>query len=192
MAGKKDFSVSMGKTFSQVLRWEAPPYIYKPITAVAQSAPVRITAPAHGLVNGWRVTVESVKGMTQLNSGVWQKATVIDADTIELNEVNALEFKPYTSGGVVKSNTPVDMAGFTARMSVKDKVGGTEIISLTTENNRLVIDNTAKTITMTITATETAAITAKKGVYDLELVSPDGVVSGLLSGAITFTQEVTT
>lgn len=197
MAGKKDFTISLGKTFAQVLRWEAPPFIYKPITAVTQTAPVRITSTGHGLVNGWRVNVESVKGMVELNKVGDQKATVIDANTIELNEVNSLDFKAYVSGGVLKYLTPVDMSGFTARMKIKDKIGGvviasTEVIDVPLNTITAVIDNVAKTITLTIAAGATSAITAKKGVYDLEMVSGGGVVTGLLSGSVTFVQEVTT
>jgi hypothetical protein len=192
MSSNKDLSIALGKTFTQVIRWESPPFIYKPITAITQSAPVRITATAHGLVDSWRVTVESVKGMTQMNALGWQKATLIDPDTIEINEVNALDFKAYVSGGVLKYNTPIDLNGFTARMSIKDKIGGTEILALTTVNNRILLDNAAKTISLTISATDTALLTAKKGVYDLELVSGAGVVTGLLSGSVTFLAEVTT
>ncbi|MBK7842063.1 MAG: hypothetical protein IPJ49_31200 [Candidatus Obscuribacter sp.] len=41
------------------------------------------------------------------------------------------------------------------------------------------VDDATKTITLTISATDTAALTAKKGVADLELVSSGGVVTKL-------------
>lgn len=192
MAQTKAIEVVKGKTFVQVLRWETLPFIYKPITAITQSAPVRLTVTAHGLKTGWRVKVESVKGMTNINDVGWQKVTVVDPNTIEFNEVNSLDFKAYTSGGVVKYYTPQDLAGYTARMDVKDKIGGTIILSLSTVNNRIVIDNTEKTIALSISASDTASTNAKKGVYDLELISGTGVVTGLLTGTITFASEVTT
>ena len=199
MAAAKDFVILQGKTFGQLLRWEAPPIIYKPITAITQTAPVGITSTAHGIPNGWRVAVVSVKGMVQINAPSsppkdkdFRQATVVDANTVQLNEVNAAEFKAYISGGYLQFNTPVDLAGFTARMSIKDKIGGTELLRLDTTNNRIVIDNAAETISLTIEAATTEDITFKKGIYDLEMVSASGVVTALLTGAISVTREVTT
>lgn len=193
-----DLVIEQGKTFGKTLRWETGPVVYKPITAITQAAPARITCPLHGLVNGWRVAVVSVKGMTQINGSTppktkdYTKATVIDVNTIELNAVNAADFKPYTSGGYVQYNTPVDLSGYTARMAIKDRVGGTVLLSLSTANNRIVLDNTAKTIRLSIPATDTAAITWTKGVYDLEMVSAGGDVSRLMSGSVSVIKEVTT
>ena len=199
MAADKDFIIEQGKTFSQVLRWEAPPIIYKAITAITQTAPARLTVTAHGIPNGWRVAVVSVKGMTQINAPNsppkdkdYVQATVVDANTVELNTVNAADYKAYSSGGYLQLNTPVDLAGYTARMSVKDKVGGTELLRLDTVAGDIVIDNVAKTITLTVSAVDTAAITWKKGVYDLELISSGGVVTALLSGTVVLAKEVTT
>lgn len=206
MAATKDFVIEQGKTFSQVIRWEAPPVAYKLITAITQTAPARITAAAHGIPSGWRVAVVSVKGMTQINAEAsppkdkdYHVATIIDVNTVELNDVNAADFKPYVSGGYLQYNTPVDLAGFTARIKIKDKVGGTVLASTEAGDTPLniitaTVSNTDKTITLTISATLTAALSWVKGVYDLELVSPDAtpVVTALLTGKITVSKEVTT
>lgn len=198
MSGKKDFVIEQGGTFSQIIRWEAPPIIYKPITAITQSAPVRITSTDHGVPPGWRVAIVSVKGMTQINAPHvvsdqhFYPATVVDSNTIELNEINSTDYKAYVSGGYVQYNTPVSIASYTARMSCKDKVGGTEFLKLTTENNRILINDTTKSIQLLVDDTTTSALTVFKGVYDLELVSPGGVVTPLLSGSITVNKEVTT
>jgi hypothetical protein len=204
MAATKDFQILQGKTWSQVVRWEAPPIIYKPITAITQTAPARITATAHGAPAGWRVAVVSVKGMTQINAENsppkdkdYHTATVIDPNTVELNDVNAAEFKAYISGGYLQFNTPVSLAGFVARMKIKDKVGGTVLASTEVADApkniiTATVSDTNKSITLTISATSTAALTWTKGVYDLELESPGGVVTALLTGSITVTKEVTT
>jgi hypothetical protein len=136
--------------------------------------------------------------MTQINASNPPKdseyvpATVLTAGTIELNTVNAAEYKAYISGGYVQYNTPQDLTSYVARMSIKDKVGGTELMALTTANSRILIDNTTKTITLEIDAVDTAAITWKAGTYDLELESPSGVVTALMYGAVKVTKEVTT
>lgn len=69
--------------------------------------------------------------------------------------------------------------------------GAKELMLLDTANTRIVVDNTTKVITLNISATDTAAITWKKGVYDLELVSSGGVVTVLLSGKVSVELEVT-
>lgn len=193
-------TIIKGKTFQRALRWEAGPIVYKPITNITQTAPAVVTCPLHGAPNGWRVAVVSVKGMTQINAENdplkdrdYTLATVVDANTVELNEINAAGFRPYISGGYLQYNTPTPLAGYTARMSIKDKtVGGTELFRLDTTNGRIVIDDANKVITLTIDAADTAAMTFKKGVYDLEMESASGVVTLMLSGDITVTEEVTT
>jgi hypothetical protein len=198
MATKTDLTINKGKTFSRLLRWEAPPIIYAEITNITQEAPAEITAPSHGIPDGWRVAVVSVKGMTQINADNdpprdrdYTPATVVDANTVRLNKINAAGFRPYTSGGYLQYNTPVDLAGMTARMMIKDRVGGEELVELTTENGGIDIDTAAYTITLTISAAATAALTGKKGVYDLEMVSADGTVTLLLFGDVTIVSEVT-
>lgn len=193
------FTIAKGKTFARVLRWESAPIVYKPISNITQTAPAVVTATGHGIPNGWRVAITCVKGMTQINAATeppkdkdYHTATVLTADTVEFNDINAACFKPYVSGGYLQYNTPVDLAGYSARMSIKDKVGGTELFRLDTTNTRILLDNTAKTITLTISATDTAALTFKKGVFDLEMESAGGVVTLLLSGDIVVADEVTT
>ena len=210
MADSKDLEIKQGKTFSLVLRWETEPIVYKPITAIslASGAP-RLTVTGHGTPNGWRGAVTRVKGMTQINAknsppraSDFVTATVIDANTIELNSVapcddSGTEWPAYVSGGFWQFNTPVDLVGYTARMKIKDKIGGTLLASTEAGDAPLnilsiAIDNAGKTITLSIAATATDDITWKAGVYDLEMVSGSGVVTTILSGKVTVTKEVTT
>ena len=204
-----NLTIVKGKTFNRVVRWSSEPFLYKAITAITKAAPAVITSAAHGIPDGWLVAVVSVKGMTQINAPNqppkdkdYHKATTA-TNTVTLNDVNSSDYTAYTSGGYVQCLTPVDLAGYTARMSVKDKVGGTELFRLDTSTTaavlpythaqpRIAINNTTKTITLTIHAEDTAAMTFKKGVYDLEMVSTGGVVDLLISGAIIVADEVTT
>lgn len=210
MADCKDLEIKQGKTFSLVLRWETEPIVYKPITGIsfANGAP-RLTVVGHGTPNGARGAVTRVKGPTQINAknspprtSDYVPATVIDANTIELNDVapydaNGNEWPAYISGGFWQYNTHVDLAGYTARMKIKDKVGGVLLASSQVADSPLdiisiAIDNTAKTITLSIAATSTDDILWTKGVYELEMVSPAGVVTSLLSGKVVVTKEVAT
>lgn len=210
MADSKDLEIKQGKTYSLVLRWETEPIVYKPITAIslANGAPRLTFASAHGTPNGWRGAVTRVKGMTQINAknsppraSDYVTATVIDANTIELNSVtpcddSGTEWSDYTSGGFWQYNTPVDLAGYTARMKIKDKIGGTVLASTEAGDSPLNIlsigiDNAGKTITLSIAATATDDITWKAGYYDLEMVGPSGSVTQLLSGKVSVVREVT-
>lgn len=199
MAPKQEhLTILQGKTYEKVIQWQTEPIVYKPITGITQSAPAVVACVGHGVPDGWRVAIVSAKGMTQINAkntppkdSDYVIAKRLTDDTLELNTVNAADFKAYTSGGYVQYNTPQDLTGYIARMDIKDKIGGTVLLSLTTENLRILIDNTTKTIKLDIDADDTAAITWKRGVYDLELESPSGVVTALMFGTVTVTNEVT-
>lgn len=195
----KPLAFVQGSTFSLVLRWEKEPIVYKPITAVTQTAPVRITAPAHGLVEGWRTAVVGGKGMDELRAVPneikdrdYHQATVIDVDTLEFNDVNAAGFKAYGGGAHLQYNTPVELTGYAARLIVKDKVGGATLFEMTTENNRIVLDPISHTITLVVTAADLADQIWAKGVYELELESLSGVVTKLMGGAATVAKEIPT
>ncbi len=198
MTTEIDLVIRQGETYRHVVRWETGVVAYRPITGITQTAPAMVTAIGHGIVDGWRAAVVSVKGMTRINAGSppkvkeYHRVTIVDADTVSLNDVNAAGFAPYVSGGYLQLYTPADLAGFDARMSIKDRVGGTELISLTVANARIVFDDVAKTITLLLSAADTASFAWINGVYDLELISPSGEVTTLLSGAVSIIKEVTT
>lgn len=200
-AAQIDLSICKGIDFDLPLRYEVLPLVYKPITAIANSAPVRITCPAHGIPIDWRVAVVSSKGVTQLNSlsvppkkKDFRVATVVDADTIEFNPVITVDDPVHVAGtGYLVYYTPVDLAAFNyARMQIKDSVGGTEHALLTTSNGGITLDNVDKKVRLHIPASITEAFNITEGVYDLELVTPTGGVYPFISGAVTICDEVTT
>lgn len=90
-----------------------------------------------------------------------------------------------------ENEAPVDLTGYTARMHVRKTVkSATTLVELTTANSRIVLTPLTGTLDLILTATETAAL-ADSGVYDLELVSPGGVVQRILEGKFTLSREVT-
>lgn len=193
-----DLHIRQGSTFSRVLRWGAGPLVYKAITGISQGAPARVNAVGHGIPDGWQVAIVSVQGMTEINAphsppvpSDFVQATLVDSSHIDLNSVNSAGFTTYDSGGYVMFYTPVDLTGYTARMEIKDHIGGT-VLATFTSADAIAIDPTGCTITLTISATATAAYTWEDGVYDLELVSPGGVVTALLCGDVHLREEVTT
>lgn len=199
----QDLEILQGKTFQRIIRWETAPFIYKAITAITRAAPVSITATAHGLPDGWRAAVVSAGGMRKINARKsppidtdFHQATVTDANTITFNEVSSADYEAYTSSGWLAYYTPVDLAGYTARLQIRATQADTTVLltldtSAVSPATGIYLDNTLKTITLIISATDAAAIDWLEGVYDLELVSPAGVVTQLLSGAVTVVDEVT-
>ena len=91
-----------------------------------------------------------------------------------------------------ESGVAVNLTGYTARMQVRSTLeSASTIVELTTANGRIALGGAAGTITLTISATDTAALTAGRGVYDLELVSGSGIVTRLLQGVATISRNVT-
>jgi hypothetical protein len=196
-----DITITKGSTFSRVLRWEAAPFVYTPITAISNAAPALVTAAGHGLVDGWRAAVLSPGGMRQIaaknappTARDFHKVTFVSSSQISFNDIDSSGFTTYTSGGFLCSYTPVPLAGFSARMQIRAtaEAANPPLVSLVSPTD-IVLDDANHIITVTITAAATAALTFSSGVYDLELVSGDAtpVVTKLLSGSVFVVDEVT-
>ncbi len=202
----QNLTLQQGKTQPLVLRCETTPIVYKAITAIQQTAPVRMTVTGHGALDGWRAAVTNVKGMTEINATAnsikasdYHPVTVIDANTIEFNDVDAAGFKAYTSGGYLQYNSPMDLSGYAARLQIRNKKGGSTILfSMTTENGLIDIDNALKTVTLYFDAIDFTGLTWKTGYYELELYKD--VVRGAttiesvyspLEGTVTLDVETT-
>jgi hypothetical protein len=85
----------------------------------------------------------------------------------------------------------VNLTGYTARMQVRETAeSGTILLDLTTENGGIALGGSAGTVTLTATATQTAAIAAGEWVYDIELVN-GATVTRLLQGCFAVDAEVT-
>ena len=201
-----DLVITQGKTFTVPFLWATSPYIYKAITAVSNIAPLTITSTAHGLTDGWPVWIVGAGGLVARTGFVVLNTvnaktsppkvddihyvSVTDTDTVTLNNVNGEILTAYTSGGYIQYLTPVVLTGFSARLTIKDRAGGTTLWAGTSDAGNITVNNTTKKITLTITATETAAFTFLRGVYDLEL--DNGTEVHLLSfGNVTVIKEVT-
>lgn len=192
---KLNFRVYQGSTFLQQLRWESETKTYIPITNITKTAPVEITVGDQTLLPpvGWRVRVTNVLGMKEINmpEDTYYIVTQKIDDTIKINSINSIGYTTYTSGGVLEFNTPVSLENYTARMQIRKKLADTEVVlSLTTENGGLVLDNTAKTITINISATQTSSLVYTSMVYDLELIS-GSVVTRFAQGILILNKEVT-
>ena len=190
---KINFKLYQGATFNEVLRWESSNKEYVPITGISKSAPMVVTTASHTIPVGWRVKITNVLGMKEVNSSeIYHTVSTVSGTTVTINNINSLGYTDYTSSGVLEYNSAIDLAGFTARMQLRSKLEDTAIIhELTSENQGIILDNVAKTITLNISASNTALFTFANAVYSLELVSSGGVVTPFCNGTITLVKEVT-
>lgn len=109
-------------------------------------------------------------------------------------DLEILQGETYSKQFIWKDSAGVEvnLTGYTARMQVRQsKASDTVLLELTTANGRIALGGSAGTIDLSLNATTTAAITWKRGVYDLELVASNGVVKRLLEGEVTVSKEVT-
>lgn len=86
----------------------------------------------------------------------------------------------------------INLTGATARMQVRAATNvSTALFEATTANGKLAIVGDLGQITLTISATESAAFTWSFGKYDLEVITADGLVYRLLRGTMSISAEVT-
>jgi hypothetical protein len=189
---KLNLKIYQGSTFRETLRWESALKVYAPISNISKTAPMVVTAANHGVPVGWRTKISGALGMKEANTGDnYLVASEVAANTATFNSVNALNYTTYTGGGVLEYNQPVDLTGYTARMQIRSKLEDLTVLTeLTTENNRILIDNTLKTITLTIPASVTAALNFQSAVYSLELVN-GSEVTPFIGGTVSLVKEVT-
>ena len=89
------------------------------------------------------------------------------------------------------NNVAVNLTGYTADMQVRD-VSNNLIVELSTSNGHAVITPATGTVTLTLSATETAAGTLPAGnyTYDLNLTAPDTTVYKILQGVFVVNASV--
>lgn len=84
-----------------------------------------------------------------------------------------------------------DLTGYRARMQVRKYLeSATPMITLTTENERILLGGEEGTIQLIIRSEDTATIEFS-GVYDLEIISPSNEVDRVLQGNFNLSYEVT-
>lgn len=111
----------------------------KAITAATNASPIQITATAHGMSTGHRVSIAGVAGNTNAN-GVWT-VTVVDANnfTLDTSTGNAA----YTSGGIM---VPLDLLQNLSDIAVGARIATSPALSGKSVTNG-VFDATDPTIT---------------------------------------------
>ena len=191
---KINYKIYQGSTFQEVYRWETQTKVYVPIQNISKAAPCVITTSQnHVMPNLWRFKVVGAGGMKEINTlgDNYHVATATTANTITLNQVNSLQYTQYTSGGVVEYNDAVDLSTYSARMQIRETVDSpTTIYEATSVAGQIILDNTYKTITITILGNVTSQFNFTTAVYSLELYNGNNVVPFLV-GNLTLVPEIT-
>jgi len=185
MLQKLKLAVRKGASANIPLRIETGTLSFAAISAMAKSAPLRVTAPGHNLPDGWYVAIVDAKGTTELNAAdsnsirdsEFHRVTWIDADTVDFDGISAANFRTYTSGGYLAFYAPMSLASYTsARMDIKTRVGGEVILALNTTGGTLEIDAATSTVWIRLDDTSLDSVAARRDyVFDLELVSASAV-----------------
>ena len=90
------------------------------------------------------------------------------------------------------SDTLINLTGYTsAEMDLRETPeSSSEVITLTTANNRIALGCSAGTVTLSISAADTANLTAGDGVFDLEVVDGSSRVFRILEGTYTIRRNI--
>lgn len=70
------------------------------ITNATQADPCQVTSTGHGLSDGDEIKISGVVGMTELNDRRY-RVNKVDADNIQLRDINSTNFTAYSSGGQI-------------------------------------------------------------------------------------------
>lgn len=171
-----DLSVIQGATYRLVLRIMQPLFEYRPITAIAATAPVRLTVD-HGLPTDWPVWVRGVQRMQGMNREPNRErphlAIRIDAATLEINPLSATGLQPI--GGELVYNLPVNLTGATALVRVLD-ASGAELLSVAPTVHA------GGWIELLLTDEQTAALAWREGAWLLDIELPTGEVVRAFTG----------
>ena len=86
----------------------------------------------------------------------------------------------------------INLTGYTARLQAREAIESPDaVITLTTQNGGITLGGPTGAISLYLSDEDTALITTKKLVYDLELEAPGGDVIRPISGSINISFEVT-
>lgn len=192
---KLNYKVYQGSTFQEVYRWESQTKVYTPISTISKAAPCVITTTTNSNIpQGWRFRVTGVLGMKDINTtgDNYYIATGVSGNLVTINEVNSTGFGTYTSDGILEYNQPVDLSVYSARMQIRETIDSTTTIyEATSSAGQIQLNNTTKTITITIPASVTQTFTFETAVYSVELFDNVGKVIPFLVGNLTLVREVT-
>lgn len=168
--------VYQNATYTLTYRWWTNPIVYKAVTAAPALSPLTLTVTGHGLTDGWPVGINDLAPpLNTINSPDWPPynyelvpATVIDANTLAFNSIDAALLGNYTSGGTIGYYTPVDLSAVTGVFNIYTYPGVTPLVPF------LTVAATIAGTTITISLSPAQTLTLVNTQYTYTLVVTDG------------------
>ena len=111
------------------VRWSSATLVYRPVTELHPAAPLRLTVPAHGASEGEIVQVTHDAPPWDTKNGVLAsgQVMVIDADTLELNAINAsgwhASHRCREDHITLVYRKPIDMTGMSIIVRIREAKG---------------------------------------------------------------------
>lgn len=198
MAGKFPVRCDQGSTLS--LRFGVADPVATVRAVTDEDNPTITTWVPHGLSVGDEVVIVGVSGALGVNNSsakpTWTVATVPTTTTFTV--ARSAPGK-YRRGGTV--SRPRSLAGWSARMQVRANVDSATVlvnastatgeISLVAPAGSAVVHVVAVAVPDEVTATLTPTERTDPHAYDVEIVSPGGIVERIVQGPFTVDPEVT-
>lgn len=179
-------TIYQGKTLEFALQYAEDRFTYCDIASVPSLAPVRLSVPSHGIPDGWPVTIQCVRRPDELNGDYL--ATVIDDDTIEINDlVGSCWRHQWSAGGHVRYPTPQDITGWSARATLRRRVGDDSAVltfhsdPAQNPDGLIIVDPAEHSFTLKLDETAAKQLTPMVGVWDAEAIDPAGNVFALVA-----------
>lgn len=178
---KLKLTIRKGSAEDIPIRVESDAWSYANISAVAQSAPLRMTV-SEAPPDGWRAAIMNVKSVGDFaaqnnppKDHELMLVTAVDATTVEFNAINGASFRAHSGGGQLAWRTPLDLLLYTgARMNVRRKVGGEIVANWTSGTGELELDVANNALWLRLDDSATEALTAGSKVFDIELIRTGG------------------
>ena len=193
---KVNYKIYQGTTFKQVYRWETDTKYYANVQSISKSGPCIITtSAAHSIPPGWRIRITNVGGMKEINStgdDDYHFVNNVTASTLTVNSINSSGYTAYTTGGTVEYYAPYPLQFYSAVLQIRAYVNIDSVrLALNSgANGGIVLDTNNSTITVTLTAQQTAQFNFTTAVYGMELTDTSGNVTPFIAGNITVVKDV--
>lgn len=160
------------------LRWETDELVWVPIASLSQTAPLEVvTQVAHGCPDEWPAVITGVRRPREVNASMppknrdFWRVKRLDAETVAFNRLDGSVLASYSGGGHLVFYKPFDYSPWSeALMIVRDRVGGNELATYSTDDNSLVFDPGNDSLWLE----PGSEFAFNSGVFELKLRNPSG------------------
>ena len=114
------------------------------------------------------------------------------AATLPLEMEQGITFTKTLTWKTGEPAMPVNLAGCTARMQLREFIGAPEaLLTLTSENGGIVLGGLSGQITLQISAAQTRQLVRTNAVYSLRIVFANETVKRLAAGSVNISLDAT-